>query len=160
MKLIVCAVGHRMPGWISTGFNEYARRMPRDMPIELVEIRPETRPAKNASPGDVVRILSAEAARIRTALSASCALVALDEHGKSFTTSEFARQLESWRRGGRDVACVIGGADGLDATLKQSAALLLSLSQMTLPHQLVRVLLAEQLYRAASLLHNHPYHRE
>jgi 23S rRNA (pseudouridine1915-N3)-methyltransferase len=104
--------------------------------------------------------MAAEAGRIRAALPDGCELVALDERGKSFTTTQFAKMMEGWRQGGRDVAFVIGGADGLDAGLKKSAGLLLSLSSFTLPHQLVRVLLAEQLYRGAALLHNHPYHRE
>lgn len=160
MRLILCAVGHRMPGWVSTGFEDYARRMPREMPIELIEIRPERRPARAAGPGEIARILAAEGGRIRVTLPERCGLVALDERGKSFTTSEFARQLEGWRRDGRDVAFLIGSADGLDQRLKQSASLMLSLSMLTLPHQLVRVLLAEQLYRAASLLHSHPYHRK
>jgi 23S rRNA (pseudouridine1915-N3)-methyltransferase len=111
-------------------------------------------------PTEMKKIVAVEGARIRAALAPGCAVVALDERGRSFTTSQFARRLESWRREGRDVAFVIGGADGLEPGLKLSASLLLSLSSLTLPHQLVRVLLAEQLYRGVSLLHNHPYHRE
>jgi 23S rRNA (pseudouridine1915-N3)-methyltransferase len=160
MRLILCAVGRRVPGWVSAGFDDYARRMPREMPIELIEIRPERRPAKAASRGEIAKILAAEGGRIHAALPKGCGLVALDEHGKSLTTGELARLLEGWRHDGRDVAFAIGGADGLDQRLKESASLILSLSMLTLPHQLVRVLLAEQLYRSASLLHNHPYHRE
>ncbi len=160
MRLIVCSVGRRMPPWVSAGFDDYARRMPREMPIDLIEVRPERRPAKAVNPAQRATMIAAEAARIRAALPRGCAMVALDEMGRSFTTSEFAHQLEDFRREGRDVAFVIGGADGLDPGLKQSAALLLSLSALTLPHQLVRVLLAEQLYRGVSLLHHHPYHRE
>lgn len=160
MKLLLCAVGHRMPPWVSAGFDEYTRRMPREMPIELIEIRPERRPAKAASPREMAKMLAAEGARIRATIPPACGVVALDERGKSFTTSQFARLLEAWRRDGRDVAFVIGSADGLDPKLKQSAGLLLSLSPLTLPHQLVRILLAEQLYRGAAVLHNHPYHRE
>jgi 23S rRNA (pseudouridine1915-N3)-methyltransferase len=160
MKLILCAVGHRMPAWVSAGFDDYTRRMPREMPIELIEIRPERRPAKAASPAEIAKILAAECSRIRAAIPSGCGLVALDEQGKSFTTGQFVRLLEGWRGDRRDVAFVIGSADGLDPGLKRSAALLLSLSTLTLPHQLVRVLLAEQLYRGAAVLHNHPYHRE
>ena len=160
MKLILCAVGHRMPAWVSAGFEDYARRMPREMPIELIEIRPEQRPAKTASAALTAKIMAAEAGRIRAALPDGGEVVALDERGKSLTTAQFARMMESWRQHGCDVAFIIGGADGLDAGLKKSAGLLLSLSSFTLPHQLVRVLLAEQLYRGAALLHNHPYHRE
>ena len=159
MKFLLCAVGHRMPAWVSAGFEDYARRMPREMPIELIEIRPEQRPPK-ASSAQSARIMAAEAVRIRAALPPSCWLTALDERGRSFTTGQFARLIEDWRQDGRDVAFVVGGADGLDPVLKKSAGLLLSLSSFTLPHQLVRVLLAEQLYRGAALLHNHPYHRE
>jgi 23S rRNA (pseudouridine1915-N3)-methyltransferase len=160
MKLILCAVGHRMPAWVSAGFEDYTRRMPREMSVELIEVRPEQRPAKAASAAQTARIMAAEAGRIIAVLPANCELVALDERGKALTTSQLARTMENWRQNGRDVAFVIGGADGLDAGLKKSAGLLLSLSSFTLPHQLVRVLLAEQLYRGAALLHNHPYHRE
>jgi 23S rRNA (pseudouridine1915-N3)-methyltransferase len=104
--------------------------------------------------------LEAEARRIRAALPAGCRTVALDEHGKTFTTAELARLLQDWMHEGGDTAFVIGGADGLQPALKRDAPLTLSLSRMTLPHQLVRVLLAEQLYRSISLLHGHPYHRE
>jgi len=160
MRLIICCVGHRTPAWVSAGFDDYARRMPRETPMHLIEVRPERRPAKAPSPASLARMLATEAIRIRAALPPVCTVVALDEAGSSFTTSQFARRLEAFRREGRDVAFVIGGADGLDQGLKQSAALLLSLSPLTLPHQLVRVLLVEQLYRCASLLHQHPYHRE
>ena len=149
-----------MPAWVSAGFDNYARRMPREMPIQLIEVRPERRPAKAPSPASLARMVAAEANRIRAALPSGCTLVALDEAGRSFTTGQFARRLENFRWEGRDLAFVIGGADGLDQGLKQSAALLLSLSALTLPHQLVRVLLVEQLYRGVSLLHHHPYHRE
>lgn len=149
-----------MPAWISAGFDDYARRMPREMRIELIEVRPERRPAKGTSAAETARIMAAEGARIRAALPAKHEVVVLDEKGKSFTTTEFAGLIESWRRDGRNVAFVIGGADGLDQELKREAALMLSLSALTLPHALVRVLLAEQLYRGVSLLHNHPYHRE
>jgi len=160
MKLIVCSVAQRTPAWVSAGFSDYARRMPREMPIELIEVRPERRPAKALSGRQRATLVAAEAARIRAALPRGCSIVALDETGRSFSSSEFARRLAHFRREGRDVAFVIGGADGLDPSFKQNAGLLLSLSAMTLPHQLVRVLLAEQLYRGASLLRHHPYHRE
>jgi 23S rRNA (pseudouridine1915-N3)-methyltransferase len=160
MKLIVCCVGHRTPAWVSAGFDDYVRRMPREMPIQLIEVRPERRPAKAPGPASLARMVAAEAVRIRAALPMACSVVALDEAGMSFTTAQFALRLEAFRREGHDVAFVIGGADGLDPGLKQSATLLLSLSTLTLPHQLVRVLLVEQLYRGVSLLHRHPYHRE
>lgn len=134
--------------------------MPRETPVQLIEVRAERRPSKAPSAAQIVKLVAAEAARIRLALPGGCAVVALDEAGRSFTSIQFARRLEGFRREGRDVAFVIGGADGLEQGLKQSASLLLSLSALTLPHQLVRVLLVEQLYRGVSLLHHHPYHRE
>jgi 23S rRNA (pseudouridine1915-N3)-methyltransferase len=160
MKFIVCAVGHRMPAWVDAAFGDYVRRLPREIPVDLIEVRPPPRPLKTTSAAQIARTIAAEAARIRAALPAGCTVVALDEKGKSFTSVEFAQRLERWRREARDVAFVIGGADGLDPELKRRASLLLSLSSLTLPHRLVRVLLAEQLYRGVSLLHNHPYHRE
>jgi len=158
MKLIVCAVGHRMPAWVAAGYQEYASRMPRETALELVEVRPEPRPAK-PSPATITKIMAAEAQRVAACLPADCRSVALDQGGRPVTSEQFAGLLQEWMCEGRDVAFVIGGADGLDARLKRSASLMLSLSPMTLPHQLVRVLLAEQLYRASSLLRNHPYHR-
>jgi 23S rRNA (pseudouridine1915-N3)-methyltransferase len=143
-----------MPAWVAAGFDVYARRMPRETPLILKEIRPE--PAGGV-PADRVR--DAEAQRLRNSLPAGCRVVALDEHGQSLRTDAFAARIEGWSHAGQDVAFLIGGAEGLDSSLKQSAHLMLSLSAMTLPHQLVRVVLAEQLYRAVSLLRNHPYHR-
>jgi 23S rRNA (pseudouridine1915-N3)-methyltransferase len=152
MKLTVAAVGHRMPAWIDEGFHEYARRMPREMRLELVAVKP----AAGAQGQDK----AAEAARLRTVLPAGARLVALDEHGKALTTAALAKLLDRWRGEGRDVVFVIGGADGLEAGLLKEAELVLSLSTLTLPHALARVLLAEQLYRAWTILQNHPYHRE
>ena len=158
MRLIVCAVGHRMPAWVAAGFKEYVSRMPREAAVELVEVRPEHRPMR-PSPAIITKLMAAESKRMLACLPVDCFTVALDERGKPVTTVELARLLQDWMRTGRDVAFLIGGADGLDQRVKQDAALTLSLSSMTLPHQLVRVLLAEQLYRALSLLRNHPYHR-
>jgi len=159
MRLLILAVGHKMPAWVSMGFEDYARRMPRDTALQLVEIRPQPRGAGANTSAQVDRMLKLEAQRLRSAIPAGATRVALDEHGRSATTQDLARFLEGWRREGSDVAFLIGGADGLEVELKRSAHLMLSLSSMTLPHQLVRVLLAEQLYRAASLLQGHPYHR-
>jgi 23S rRNA (pseudouridine1915-N3)-methyltransferase len=155
MKLWVLAVGARMPRWVNEAFDEYAKRMPRDMRIELVEVRPE--PRSGGKP--VAKLLEAEAARLSRAVPRGCSRVALDERGRELSTVGFARWLDAQRRDGRDTAFLIGGADGL-APAAKSGAQLLSLSAMTLPHGLARVLLAEQLYRASSILHNHPYHRE
>jgi 23S rRNA (pseudouridine1915-N3)-methyltransferase len=147
-----------MPAWIATGFAEFAGRMPREAAIQLIEVRPESRPAK-PSPAIITKIMAAEGKRMLACLPEDCLTVALDERGRSATTAQLAQMMQDWMRAGRDVAFLIGGADGLDERVKQDASLTLSLSSMTLPHQLVRVLLAEQLYRAVSLLHNHPYHR-
>jgi len=155
MKLWVVAVGVRMPRWVNEAFDEYAKRMPRDLRIELVEVRPE--PRSGGKP--VAKLLEAEAVRIERLLPRGCSRVALDEHGRELSTAGFARWLDAQRRDARDTAFLIGGADGLAPSAKSDAQLVLSLSAMTLPHGLARVLLAEQLYRASSILHNHPYHR-
>ena len=155
MKLLVVAVGARMPGWIDEAFVEYAKRMPRGMKIELIEIRPEPRSEGKSTE----RMASAEAARIERALPRGAFVVALDERGREMTTAELARWLDARRRDGRDLAFLIGGADGLAEDTKRAAQATLRLSAMTLPHGLARVLLAEQLYRATSILENHPYHR-
>jgi 23S rRNA (pseudouridine1915-N3)-methyltransferase len=159
VKFVICAVGHRMPAWVAAGYEEYARRMPRETPVVLKEVRPE--PPGGGPPGTaaVDRVRRLEAERLRTAISAGARVVALDERGASHGTQSFANLIEGWAREGRDIAFLIGGAEGLDPALRESAHVMLSLSAMTLPHQLVRVLLAEQLYRATSLLRGHPYHR-
>jgi 23S rRNA (pseudouridine1915-N3)-methyltransferase len=156
MKLLIAAVGHKMPEWITMGFNEYAKRMPRETRIELAEIRPEPRTTGKTT----AQIMEAEAQRILAALPAGCMRIALDERGASWTTRQLADRMAQWMSEGRDVAFIIGGADGLHESVKSGAQQLLALSAMTLPHAMARVLLAEQLYRAYSLLHNHPYHRE
>ena len=156
MKLLVLAVGNRMPDWVTAGFDEYAKRMPREMPLQLMELKPATR-GSNVEPA---RWMRTEAERIRAALPRGALSVVLDEHGRSFPTRKLADHLERWRNESRDIAFVIGGADGLDPDLKSGADLLWSLSPLTLPHGLVRVILAEQLYRASTILANHPYHRE
>lgn len=156
MKLVVVAVGERMPGWVDDAFADYARRFPRKARLELVEVRPEKRgPTRTAA-----QAMAAEARRIEAALPAGCRRVALDERGRDLATAEFARLVGGWLGGGRDAAFLIGGPDGLDPGLKGGAELQVRLSSLTLPHALVRVLLAEQLYRALTILDNHPYHRQ
>jgi 23S rRNA (pseudouridine1915-N3)-methyltransferase len=155
MRLIVAAVGERMPRWVDEGFAEYAKRLPRKARLELIEVRPETRGATRT----VAQALAAEGKRLAARLPAGCRRVALDERGRVVTSGELAGLLRRWLAGGRDVALLIGGPDGLDPALKASAEVELRLSSLTLPHALVRVLLAEQLYRAFSILDNHPYHR-
>jgi 23S rRNA (pseudouridine1915-N3)-methyltransferase len=156
MKLVVAAVGVRMPAWVEVAFGEFAGRMPRELPLHLREVKAE--PRSGGKP--VEALLAAEAARIRDVLPARCRLVALDEHGGDLTTRDLAQRLEKWMETGSDIAFVIGGPDGLAPEIKSSAAETLRLSSLTLPHALVRVVLAEALYRAASLLRGHPYHRE
>jgi 23S rRNA (pseudouridine1915-N3)-methyltransferase len=155
MKLAVLAVGNRQPGWVTDGCAEYVRRMPRELALTIVEIKPEPRGAKSRE-----QLLAAEKGRIREALAPASRIVVLDERGDDLTTLQLSRRLEAWMQDGRDVALLIGGADGLDGELKAAAEERLRLSSLTLPHGLARLLLCEQLYRAASVLRNHPYHRE
>ncbi|AOJ02462.1 50S rRNA methyltransferase [Burkholderia mayonis] len=155
MKLHIVAVGHKMPGWITTGFDEYTKRMPPELRIELREVKPELRSGSRTAES----VMAAEKQRIEAALPKHARVIALDERGRDWTTMQLAQALPAWQQDGRDVAFVIGGADGLDPALKSRAELLLRVSSLTLPHGMVRVLLAEQLYRAWSITQNHPYHR-
>lgn len=156
MRLIVVAVGNRLPEWMNAGFAEYAKRMPRELPLELVEIKPEPR----TSGKTVEAMMAAEAKRIESALPARCRRIALDERGDAPDTQQLARRLGQWQDGGDDIAFLIGGPDGLDPTIKGGAHERLRLSSLTLPHGLARVVLAEALYRAHSLRCGHPYHRD
>lgn len=155
MQLIVAAVGHKMPAWIDTGFQEYAKRMPAECRLVLREIKPVER----SSGRSAETVMAQERTRIEAVLPKGGHIVALDEHGLNLTTMQLAQHLTDWQQRGGDVSFVIGGADGLDAGFKQQADMLLRISSMTLPHGLVRVILAEQLYRAWSITRNHPYHR-
>jgi 23S rRNA (pseudouridine1915-N3)-methyltransferase len=156
MRFLIVAVGTRLPSWVGEGYREYAKRMPRGAALELIEVKPEPR----ASGKSVARLLTAEAARIRAALPKAGRTIALDERGKDLGTAGLAAQIEAWMQVGGPVAFLIGGADGLDAALKKTCYMQLRLSSLTLPHGLARVLLAEQLYRALSIIDGHPYHRE
>jgi len=155
MQLQIIAVGHKMPGWINAGFDEYAKRMPIDCRILLREIKPVERSTGKTAES----VMAQERTRIEAAIAKGSTLVALDEHGQDFSSARLAQQLTRWQQNGKNVTFVIGGADGLDPELKQKASLLLRLSSLTLPHGLARVLLAEQLYRAWTITQNHPYHR-
>src|SRR6187455_2234382 len=155
MKFIICSVGHRMQPWAAAAFEEYAKRMPHEAGIELVEIKPE----KRGNGKTTAQLLVAEGARIRGAIPPRCRVVAMDERGSQWTTSMLADSIVKWMTNGSDTAFIIGGADGLDPGIKRSADQVLALSALTLPHGFVRVLLAEQLYRAVSLIKGHPYHR-
>ena len=156
MKLLIVAVGNKMPAWITSGFAEYAKRMPREAKIELLEIKPEPRTTGK----NVDQILSAEARRVLDTLPQSMRRIVLDERGSAVTSKQLAQHMKDWMGNGQNVAFIIGGADGLHESVKNTAHQTVALSAMTLPHGMVRILLAEQLYRAHSLLHNHPYHRE
>ena len=155
MKLRLVALGAKLPAWVAAGYGEYARRLPRDFALELVEIKPEPRGRGKTT----AQILSAEAARVASA-TGGYQVVALDERGQPWTTETFAAKLSAWRQSALPVAFVIGSADGLDPVVKRNAEAVLALSALTLPHGLARVVLAEQLYRATSMLSGHPYHRE
>lgn len=156
MKIQLIAVGTRMPAWVETGFVEYQRRFPKDLPLELVEI-PAGKRGKNA---DIPRILQKEGELTLAAAGKGARIVTLDLPGKPWTTEQLARQLESWKQDGRDVALLIGGPEGLAPECKTVAEQSWCLSPLTLPHPLVRVVVAESLYRAWSITANHPYHRE
>ena len=156
MKLHLIAVGHKMPGWINAGYDDYARRMPSDLLLALTEIKPGHRVAGE----DGARARQLEADRILAALPAGSVPVVLDERGAQVTTRELASWLTGWMNEGLSPAFVIGGADGLDDSVKARAGKLLGLSKLTLPHALARVMLAEQLYRAACIIKGHPYHRD
>ena len=155
MQLIIAAVGHKMPAWIEAGFNEYSKRMPPECRIVLKEIKPVERSGSKTAE----TVMALEKERIEAALPRQTRVVALDEHGKDLTTMQLAQLLTTWQQEGGDTCFVIGGADGLDAGFKARASLKIRISSMTLPHGMVRVLLAEQLYRAWSITQNHPYHR-
>lgn len=156
MKLQLVAVGTKMPAWVTTGFQEYQRRFPRDLPLELIEISAGKR-GKNA---DIERILQREGEQMLAAVSKSACIVTLDIPGRPWTTPQLAGELERWQMDGRDVAILIGGPEGLAPACKAAAEQSWSLSTLTLPHPLVRVVAAESLYRAWSVNNNHPYHRE
>jgi 23S rRNA (pseudouridine1915-N3)-methyltransferase len=155
MQLIIAAVGHKMPAWIETGFGEYAKRMPPELRIALKEIKPIERSGGKTAES----AMQLERARIEAVLPKGARVIALDEHGKDLTSVGLSQQLMAWQQDGRDTVFLIGGADGLAPELKARAEGLIRVSSMTLPHGMVRVLLAEQLYRAWSITQNHPYHR-
>lgn len=156
MKLQLVAVGTKMPAWVTSGFEEYQRRFPRDLSLELVEI-PAGKRGKNA---DIERILHREGEQMLEAIAKSARIVTLDIPGRPWTTPQVAEQLTRWQHDGRDVAILIGGPEGLAPTCKAAAEQSWSLSPLTLPHPLVRIVVAESLYRAWSINNNHPYHRE
>ncbi len=155
MRLTLLAVGDKLPAWAEAATTEYIKRMPREARVELLTVKPEKRSGQSTD-----NLKQAEAVRLLDRLPANARLVALDEHGRQVSTRELADLLARWLGSGQDVCLVIGGADGLAPAILDRAETTLALSRLTLPHALARVLLAEQIYRAVSLLNNHPYHRE
>ncbi len=155
MQLVIAAVGHKMPAWIESGFSEYAKRMPPDCRIVLKEIKPVERSGSKTAE----TAMALERNKIEAAIPKGAHIIALDEHGKDLTSVQLSQLLKQWQQEGGDVTFVIGGADGLDADFKKNADMLIRISSLTLPHGMVRVMLAEQLYRAWSITQNHPYHR-
>ena len=156
MRVSIVSVGHRMPAWIRSGFGEYVKRLPPEIKVELVELKPEDR----TSGKTVEKARALEGERILAAIPAGATVLALDEKGRSFTTQGLSVMLAGWMREATHPVFVIGGADGLSDEVRSRADKLVSLSAMTLPHGLVRVVLAEQIYRAWTILANHPYHRD
>ncbi|HVZ46581.1 MAG TPA: 23S rRNA (pseudouridine(1915)-N(3))-methyltransferase RlmH [Ramlibacter sp.] len=155
MKLVVVAVGQRVPDWAEAAWDDYAKRFPPELRLELKAVKTEPRVSKT-----VAALLAAERGRIEAAVPKGARVVALDERGTALTTVALAARLKDWQLASDDVAFVIGGPDGLDPAFKRAAHERIRLSDLTLPHAMVRVLLAEQLYRAWSIHANHPYHRE
>ena len=148
-------MGHKMPAWIQAGVDEYTKRMPNEARVDVIELKPEDRASKA-----IPKVLELEAARIMAIMPKNSEIIALDERGTMIKTAELAGWLRSWMADGVSPCFMIGSADGLAPTLKQSAKKTIALSGCTLPHAMVRLMLVEQLYRAWSLTQNHPYHRE
>lgn len=155
MRLLIVAVGQRVPDWAQTAWDDYAKRFPSELKVELKAVKTEPRGSRT-----VEQLMAAERKRIDEAIPRGTRIVALDERGTALTTVALAGKLKDWQLGGTDVALVIGGPDGLEPTFRQAAQERIRLSDLTLPHAMVRVLLVEQLYRAWSINANHPYHRE
>lgn len=155
MHIHLIAVGEKMPGWVQQGYQEYAKRLPRECALRLVEIAPGRR-GKNA---DIARALRDEGQRMLAAIPKEARVIALEVGGRAWSTEQLAAQLQDWMAGGQEVALLVGGPEGLSEEARALARQQWSLSPLTLPHPLVRVLLSEQIYRAWSILRNHPYHR-
>lgn len=155
MKLLIVAVGQRVPDWAQTAWDDYAKRFPYELKVELKTVKTEPRASKTLD-----NLYAAERGRIEAAIPKGYRIVALDERGTTLTTVALANKLQNWQLESDDVALVIGGPDGLDPAFRQAANERIRLSDLTLPHAMVRVLLIEQLYRAWSINANHPYHRE
>jgi 23S rRNA (pseudouridine1915-N3)-methyltransferase len=147
MKLLVIAVGHKMPQWVQIACEDYLKRMPREYTLEVKELKPDITPSK-------------EALKIRQVIAKGDHVIAMDEHGMDITTLHMSKTMANWRVLGKNIALIIGGANGLDQSILQMANEIWRLSSLTLPHAMARLLLIEQLYRSYTILENHPYHRE
>lgn len=155
MRLHLIAVGNRMPDWVDVGYAEYAKRLPADCALVLHEIAP----GKRTKGADLERARREEGEKMLAALPKGAYVVALEVGGRAWTTQDLAQRLTEWRQGGRDVALLVGGPEGLAESCRARADAEWSLSRLTLPHALVRIVLAEQIYRAWSIIQGHPYHR-
>lgn len=155
MKIRLLCLGNKMPGWVTTGFLEYAGRLPAECRLELQEF---DLPKRGKNP-DIPRLMAQEATMLSAALKGNERIIALDVTGKAWNTEQLSQQMQHWMFDGRDVALLIGGPDGLAPELLQRAEQRWSLSALTMPHPLVRIVVAEALYRAHTILINHPYHR-
>jgi len=156
MEIDLIAVGKRMPTWIESGFKEYAKRLPKNINFKLIEINPAIRGKSNSAENYKQK----EEENINAALAKDSIMIIFDEHGKPISSTSLAKKLESWNEEQQHISLIIGGPDGLSDAIKKKATQTWSLSEMTLPHGLVRVMVVEQLYRAWSIMQNHPYHRE
>ena len=155
MLIRILAIGNKMPDWVNEGYQEYAKRFPPSCTLELCEIPAE----KRTKQSDIHRLTEREGEKILTAIKPGNRVIALDVKGQSWSTEHLAKQLDAWHSDGRNIDLLIGGPDGLAESCLKKAEIRWSLSPLTLPHPLVRIVLAEQLYRALSILQNHPYHR-
>ena len=159
MRIHLIAVGRRMPAWVEAGYREYARRLPPECTLNLIEVDPQHRGQGGQRPGEAALARTDEGERLLKAIPKGAGVVALDGAGQGWSTEDLAQQLKAWLGGGRDLALLVGGADGLAEPCLARAEQRWSLSRLTFPHPLVRVILAEQVYRAWTLLKGHPYHR-
>jgi 23S rRNA (pseudouridine1915-N3)-methyltransferase len=156
MHLVIAAVGQKMPRWVDAGVTEYQRRMPAHLKLKINEVTLPKR-SRNA---DKQKLLNTEAAALSAALPDRCLRIAMDMGGRQWSTADLAGRLLDWQQDGRAVGIMIGGPDGLDQDLIASADLVWSLGPLTLPHPVVRLILAEQIYRAWTITTGHPYHRD
>lgn len=155
MRVQIIAMGDRMPGWVQQGYDEYIKRIGAGLSIELVEISPE----KRGKSSDVQRIMQKEAERMRQSIPKGHYVIALDKEGKSWSTEDLADRIAAWQQDGSNISFLIGGPEGMTRDLLEQADARVSFSAMTFPHPVVRIILAEQLYRAYSILTHHPYHK-